>query len=318
MHIGVDVGGTKTHLLGVADGIVRFDVTLATSAWRARIDADADAAALVAEILRQTAGAAPAILVVGSHGCDSDAECMALQQRLAAILPSVILVLNDSELLLPAAGRQDGICVISGTGSIAVSRDKAGAMMTSGGWGWFLGDEGSASGIVRDAARAIRGSLDRGEALDRLGQSLLAAIGISNPAEISHSLVEEGSAARIGRFSPLVFDAADAGSAIAQTVIDESGRALAETVLRLIERGAQGNIVVAGGGVITRQPRLMRAFSTTLSSMAPGWGIVLLREPPVTGAIVLAGRIARGEAIGRLPQPHADGKPQKERQRRAI
>ncbi|NKM88628.1 N-acetylglucosamine kinase [Rhizobium laguerreae] len=318
MHVGVDVGGTKTHIVAVADGTVRFDVTLPTAAWRSRTNADADAAALVLEVVRQAAGDTPEVLVVGSHGCDSDAECTALQQRLAALLPSMILVLNDSELLLPAAGKQDGISVIAGTGSIAVSRDGNGAIMASGGWGWFLGDEGSASGIVRDAARAMRASLDRGEALDALGQSLVAAIGVGNPAEIGHGLVKAGSAARIGSFCPLVFAAADAGSVIAQAVIDESGRALAETVLRLIERGARGNTVIAGGGVITRQPRLMRVFSTALLAMAPDWDVAVLREPPVTGAIVLAAKLARGEAMGRLPQPHAAGKPQQERERRAI
>lgn len=317
LHVGVDIGGTKTHLMGVADGTVCFDVTLVTSAWRARTDADADAEALVGEILRHTSGEVPTIVVIGSHGCDSDTECMALQQRLARSLSSVILVLNDSELLLAASGRQDGISVISGTGSIAVSRDASGAMMASGGWGWFLGDEGSASGIVREAARAVRASLDRGEALDELGRSLLAAIGISNPLEIGHGLAKNGSAAAIGRFSPIVFDAADAGSAIAQTVIEEGGKALAKTVMRLIDRGALGKTVVAGGGVITRQPRLMRAFNSFLSAMVP-WEIILLREPPVTGAILLAEKIARGEPMGRLPEPHSGGLLQKERQRRTI
>lgn len=312
LHVGVDIGGTKTHLLGVQDGSTHFNDVIATGSWRSRTEAGADATAFVAEILRRTAGVAPTALVVGSHGCDSDAECMALQGRLAALLPSTVLVLNDSELLLPAAGKEEGISVISGTGSIAVARDGNGAMMASGGWGWFLGDEGSASGIVRDSARAIRTSLDQGKPLDKLGHALLAAIGTSDPVEIGHCLAEEGSADKIGRFSPIVFDAAEAGSSIAQAVIVEGGRALAETVLRLIDRGAQGNAVVAGGGVITRQPLLMSAFAEALSAAAPDREVTLLHEPPVIGAIVLAAKIARGEPIGRLPNPHVASQLKKE------
>jgi len=67
-------------------------------------------------------------------------------------------------------------------------------------------------------------------------------------------------------------------------------RALAELVPVLIRRGADSSIVVAGGGVITEQPLLMRAFSDAMASISPTSRVVLLREPPVIGAIALAQR----------------------------
>lgn len=212
-----------------------------------------------------------------------------LQARLARHLPGAVLVLNDSELLLPAAGKSTGISVISGTGSIAVSRDAARRMIASGGWGWYLGDEGSASGLVREAARTIRFALDQGQPLDLLGRSLIEALAISSPIEIGRALGEIGSAAGIGRFAPLVFEAADAGSRYANKVITEAGASLAELTAQLLERGAPRGDVVTGGGVIARQPRLLAAFKTALSDRLPDLTLTLRRA-------------AGGGGIGARPQ----------------
>ncbi|MEP7457707.1 BadF/BadG/BcrA/BcrD ATPase family protein, partial [Phyllobacterium sp. SB3] len=156
----------------------------------------------------------------------------------------VILVLNDSELLLPAAGKDVGISVICGTGSIAVARSHDRRMIAAGGWGWYLGDEGSAAGLVREAARAVRRSLDAGKPMEQLGRSLLQALGIDDPVELGRALGDQGSAAKIGSFVPLVFQAADAGSPLALDVIAQGGNALVALVSRLINRGAPGKDIV--------------------------------------------------------------------------
>ena len=307
MLVGIDIGGTKTQMMA-ANGLAVSDISMPTSEWRARENAEADAATLVAALTKVTGGKLPGVLVAGSHGCDTDEECGAFQQRLAQLLPAtVVLVLNDSELLLPAAGKDVGISVICGTGSIAVARSDDRRMIAAGGWGWYLGDEGSAAGLVREAARTVRRSLDSGEPLEPLGRSLLQALGIDNPVELGRALGDQGSAARIGSFVPLVFAAADAGSALALDVIAQGGKALAALVSRLIDRGAPGNDIVTGGGVITRQPRLFEAFQSALATVAPDWRLTLLREPPVIGAMALARQLQAGERPAYLPFPHIAG-----------
>ena len=91
-----------------------------------------------------------------------------------------------------------------------------------------------------------------------------------------------------------MFAAAEAGSRLARLVIEDGGRALAALVERLVRRGAPRGPVVAGGGVIANQPALMAAFAAELARVLPGTEAVLLREPPVTGALVLAGRLLSG------------------------
>jgi N-acetylglucosamine kinase-like BadF-type ATPase len=318
MIVGIDIGGTKTHLLAEEPGGQRLDRVVATSEWRGRRDPAADASSLVSLIGSVTGSIAPVALVVGSHGCDTDDDCRAFQARLAGLLSGAILVLNDSELLLPAAGRVNGISVIAGTGSIAVGRSADRKMIAAGGWGWYLGDEGGASGLVRESARAVRASLDRGEQLDGLGRALMTALGITSPVELGRALSDIGSAADIGSLSHLVFEAAENGSGLAEEVIAAGGRALCLLTQRLIARGAPESDVVTGGGVITRQPRLFEAFRDALSQGSPNARLTLLTEPPVRGAVLLARRLAAGERPEMLPLPHVAGIAERETDGRAA
>jgi N-acetylglucosamine kinase-like BadF-type ATPase len=307
MIVGIDIGGTKTHLMAkMPDGELR-ERLVATSDWRGRRDPVADTFSLVALIRDLGDSVIPVALVVGSHGCDTDDECLAFQARLARSFSGIILVLNDSELLLPAAGKATGISVIAGTGSIAVGRNPDRRMIAAGGWGWYLGDEGSASGLVREAARAVRASLDAGEYLDGLGRMLMTALGIESPVELGRALSDIGSAAGIASLSQIVFEAADAGSDLAAGVIAGGGVALSILVERLIARGAPACNVVTGGGVMTRQPRLFKAFRNALLDRAPTATLTLLTEPPAKGAILLAQRLAAGERPKTLPLPHVAG-----------
>jgi N-acetylglucosamine kinase-like BadF-type ATPase len=307
MIVGVDIGGTKTQIVGELDGDKAGDRVVPTAEWRGRTDDDVDVRALVSLILASSQGVAPMATVVGAHGCDSDDDRLALQTRLSRLLPGSVLVLNDSELLLPAAGKANGISIISGTGSIAVSRDAQGRMIASGGWGWYLGDEGSASGLVREAARCVRFSLDQGESLDPLGRRLIDTLAISSPIELGRALAEIGSAAGIGRLAHLVFEAADSGSKLATKIIADAGISLSVLAEQLIQRGAPRGDVVTGGGVITRQPRLFFAFQSALARRLPDVTLTLSSEPPVTGAIKLARILGAGELPGTLPLPHIDG-----------
>jgi len=306
MIAGIDIGGTKTHLRFVEDGHEIRDHVILTSDWRGRSNHAAEADNLVAFIMKD--GVAPLATVIGAHGCDSDDERLALQTRLSARISGTLLVLNDSELLLPACGKEAGISVISGTGSIAVSRDANRSMIAAGGWGWFLGDEGSASGLVRDAARAVRRSLDCGEELDLLGHRLLGSLDIVSAVELGRAISEIGSAAGIGKLAPIVFEAADDGSELAQQVITDAGVALATLSEQLIQRGAPSADVVTGGGVVARQPRLFSAFRAALCDRVPGARLTLLSQPPVLGALALARAIETRSYPSRLPMPHLDGR----------
>ena len=287
---GIDIGGTKTHILiKDADSIIADEVVPST-AWRVW-DRQKDAAALAALIGDVANGAEICAIAIGAHGCDTDQHCKQMEADLGAILPGRIKVVNDSELLVPAAGFASGIGVVSGTGSIAVARTAGDEMLVAGGWGWILGDEGSAAALVREAARAIRGSIDLGRTDDPLIERLMSKLQTADATKIGRLLNDTRSAAIWGSYADAVFEAAGQGSALAIRVIAEGAEALAALVLVLIGRGADATHVVIGGGVVVEQSSLFDAFVAAMRKVSPASEVTLLRAPPVSGAVAIAERL---------------------------
>lgn len=287
---GIDVGGTKTRVrVETADGAEAADTTAPTAGWRGTsFEVKAE---LLAE--RLTALVAPldpaglAAVAVGAHGCDLEEESEELALHLRCRLPHVTwVVVNDAELVAPAAGTPDAVGLIAGTGSVAVGRTPAGGRVHAGGWGWVVGDEGGASGIVREAVRASLRAVEDGR-IDPLPGLLADAFGVGHPLDLPGRLVA-GDPAAWSAHAALVFEAAAAGSPVALQVVVEAGDALADLVHRVVSRGARPARVVAAGGVVVAQPVLQDALRAGLHRRDLDLPVDLLDAPPVLGALALA------------------------------
>jgi glucosamine kinase len=289
--LGIDVGGTKTHLVEARSNDVVREAVISTETWRTS-SPERNAEALLG-LVKEHLGEAAAKLgvVVGAHGCDSTAQCAALERELARCFPAGARALNDAELMPLAMGASNGIGLVSGTGSIAVARSESGELLTAGGWGWVLGDEGSAAGIVREATRGVLADRDSGNPADALASRLMAAFDVDEPAELAMAVTRTNSASIWGSHAVEVFAAADDGSAVAVRVIADAGAALATLVGQLLARGVPADSVVVGGAVIAAQARLRNAFSAALGQTHPAVRIILLDRAPVMGAIALANRL---------------------------
>ncbi|GHC78066.1 sugar kinase [Limoniibacter endophyticus] len=291
--LGIDIGGTKTHLR-LRTSERTEDLVRPSKDWRRR-DWAQDAQALLA-LIREFAGTATLSAIgIGAHGCDDDDECKAFETEFRRRSSVPISVVNDAELMPLALGLRYQIGVVAGTGSIAVCRTAEGKMQVAGGWGWAIGDEGSAAAIVRDAARAVALHLDRGGGLDEpLCTALMSSLAVPSPSRMGSVLAGLGSAAAIGAHAPAVFAAVDQGSSLAEQVINENGAALAGLVTRLRSRGVDADHAVAGGGVISSQPRLWQAFTEGLKAQGQAKLTAhLFQGPPVEGACQLALDIAQ-------------------------
>jgi N-acetylglucosamine kinase-like BadF-type ATPase len=289
--VGLDVGGTKVAIRAeTPEGGQVLDTALDASGWEAA-PAAAAASWLAEKIRRQLPpGAEVAALGVGAQGCDSPGTAADLRAALARRGLRATVV-NDGALLVPAAGVEHGIGVVAGTGSIGVAADAFGNPLLAGGWGWVLGDEGGAAAIVRDATRAALAARDDGEADDGLLGALEAAYGVSSPEGLARAVNDNPTVENWAPHAPVVFGAADAGSALARRVVETAAGHLAGLVSRLVSRGAVGTTVVAAGSVIVRQPRLADAFGDQLSRRCPGMEMTILTDDPVAGAVALARRL---------------------------
>ena len=295
--VGLDVGGTKTHLRATSGQEVLADKVYSSEGWTTS-DANVAAARLL-EFIENSVPQSRALtaVAVGANGCDSDVRCVQLQRALSGLLGVPCLVRNDAELLVPAAGLTNGIGLVAGTGSVAVGRDTEGTAVYVGGWGWCFGDEGSAAGLVREAAKASLAARDRGERPDLLAALLLKSYNVTEVADLPDMMIAESGAGNWGRRAALVFEALESGCASAVHVVEEGAVALANLVAGVHSRAPSPDVVVAGG-VILKQRRLFDAFERRLAAMLPAARVHHLTVAPVHGAVRLADRLARHGEVG--------------------
>lgn len=292
--VGIDVGGTKTHLHARAGQGSLADHVRTSSGWRPHDPAAAAAwlAALLREALPPDTSASA--VAVGGHACETPRQCAEIRSALETLLRIPCLVVGDAELLVPAAGLDKGVGLVAGTGSVAVGRLADGSPVQVGGWGAVLGDEGGSAGLVREAARAVWAAHDRGEAPDELAQGLIAAFGVSEVPALGAALESATDvSAEWGRHAPVVFAAAERGSQTARAVIADGGRSLAALVVRLAERGVAVDDVVVAGSTVLSQSALYTSFTASLTESVPRARPRPLRVAPVEGAVALARALVR-------------------------
>ncbi|KUL21191.1 N-acetylglucosamine kinase [Streptomyces regalis] len=287
--VGIDVGGTKTHLRALRGDTPVADHVRTSSGWRPHdpVAAAGWLATLAAEAL--PTGARPAALAVGGHACETPRQCEQIRTALQLHFDAPALVVGDAELLVPAAGLDKGVGLVAGTGSVAVGRLADGSPVQVGGWGAVLGDEGGAAGLVREAVRAVWAAHDHGEEPDALAHGLLDAFGVAEVPALGAALESaKDVSAEWGRHAPVVFAAAEAGSPLARAVIDEGARSLAALVGQLAARGVCVDDVVVAGSTVLAQSVLYDAFAAALADSVPGARPRPLRVAPVEGAVSLA------------------------------
>jgi N-acetylglucosamine kinase-like BadF-type ATPase len=197
--VGVDAGGTSTRAVAVdAAGAVLG--TGRAGGANPNAHPPEEAAARIADaITSATAGLVPGhtrACVVGMAGTSklSDPAIAAVfertWQRLG--LDGVVSVVSDAEAAFASAtAAPDGTVLIAGTGSISGRIRKRRLVSTTGGYGWLLGDEGSAYWIGREAVRATLDALATGRPLTGLASAVLTeAFGTAAPDEVPDRTAE--------------------------------------------------------------------------------------------------------------------------------
>jgi len=292
--VGVDVGGSKLAVrIESLDGERVVDATVDSRGWEAE-PAEAAGVWLRRELGQVLpVGARIAALGVGAQGCDNPDVSEAIREELAGagLLATVV---NDAELLVPAASVDSGIGVIAGTGAIAVGVAGDGGAIAAGGWGWVLGDDAGAAGIVREAVRAVLLAHDAGEPDDGLLGALLRAFGVPTAERLARAVNDNPTVENWAPHAPAVFGAALDGSRLAEQVIERAAEHLSALVDQLRGRGAVGDTVVVAGSVILRQPILREAFARRVVGRHPELVVKVLDDGPVAGAVVLARRLLDG------------------------
>lgn len=211
-------------------------------------------------------------------------------------LADKLTIANDATLLF-AAGTPEGwgLAVIAGTGSIAFTLDKQGKDARAGGWGYMLGDEGSAFRMGLLALRAACRAADGVGEPTSLLTTFLEKLG-STEARDFIPAVYRGSwdKALIAGLAPLVLKAAASGDKVATRIFEDEARELAKTAAGAVAAGdlpRDGLPIALTGGLVVESDTYRERFLSELRACGVTPGPVGLVDDPVVGAVVLARKL---------------------------
>jgi glucosamine kinase len=285
--LGVDVGGTHSRARLVRGGALVADATAPSASLTAA--GRESAAVALGHLLGQLAlgpGSALDAVCVGSAGSGAKEVKDYLVELFSPLtVDGRVVVVNDARLVLAAAGVTDGIACVGGTGSIAVGmlgeREER-----AGGWGYLLGDEGSGYWVVRQAVRELAARRDAHAHLGDLGEALLGATGCPDVGSLVQRWHDQPAP---GPWAALAALALDCEHRWGAELAEQAGASLAVLVSHVFHRLGQPDLpVVLGGGLLTQHQGVAGATQRAIERAMPGAVVMVLREPPVAGAVRLA------------------------------
>jgi glucosamine kinase len=237
--LALDAGGTKTDYV-LADESRELARVRTGTIKRMRVDAATASQNLESALAQLSArtGISMASITrtcIGTAGETVPLVRDWLQASFRARVGGALLILGDVEIALEAAfpGRA-GVLAMAGTGSNVLGRTDGGLLITAGGWGPALADQGSGHRIGLESLRAM--FLARDEERHTL---LLSATMDFWQLSSLEGLVEYANSLPAPDFSQLtavVLRCAQLGDEIALTVLRQQGEELAYLVRLVIRR----------------------------------------------------------------------------------
>lgn len=302
--LGIDCGGTSTKALltTVEGGIVGRGQG---GPANYTVDGVDGVAKSVLEGVRGCLGPTPldlsalhqegVFLALGVSGAGRETETETVKEAFHSLGFEHVVVAHDAIIaLLGALGGADGVAVIAGTGSIAYGlRD--GQSGRAGGWGYLLGDEGSAFWMgIRALQQVMHGYDGRvlgDQDLQQAACDYFQVQGVAELVPLIHKIpIDRG---LIGGFSREITSLANGGHSLCQEILAGAGRQLGQlavAVLSKLELLEVEGRVGACGGVFSAGDPILVPMQEEIHRRAPGQILTLPDFEPVVGAVLLAAR----------------------------
>jgi N-acetylglucosamine kinase-like BadF-type ATPase len=278
--LALDAGGTKTDYV-LADETRELARTRTGTIKRLRTDSQT-ATANLEDALAQL-GARSGVSMdsvtrtcIGTAGESVPLVSDWLRESIASRVAGELILISDVEIALDAAFQGSaGVLVLAGTGSNVAGRTIDGTLITAGGWGPALADQGSGHRIGLEGLRAAFLAKDEERPTLLLDTVLefwqLASLDLLVEYANSHPSPD------FSRLTEVIMRCANRGDEIAAAVLCKEGEELAWLV-RLVVRRLQLASATAGFGEQHTLPSI--AFS----------GSIMEKVQPVRDALIAAVR----------------------------
>lgn len=291
--VGVDAGSTKTKALAydcdgnyLGEGLSGpgnpHDVGF-TQAKRNVVEA----------INKATKGTFPDYVAIGFAGMDTAEDEIAFKEYFKDVGKHVITVHDSVVALFAETFGEEGIVVISGTGSVVVAYDGK-SFRRVGGRGWLLSDEGSAYWVAVNVLRWMQRVFDGLAEGDRLFDFLRERLKINTHDDLVKWAYEnQCKKDKVASITAMVSEAADLGFVKAKEFLIEGAEVLASRAVFLVERTGIKTVVLKGS--MFRSKVYLDKFKEVLSRV--GAKAFTGENPPEVGGLYLVARASGCEKV---------------------
>lgn len=296
--LGVDAGGTKaTFVLGDAER----ELARAQTGTIKRMKADAETAeanlrAGLGDLQAKTGVSAKEITrcCIGTAGETVPLVMDWLREAFTRHVGGDLIIVGDVEVALDSAffGKR-GVLVLAGTGSNVAGRAATGEIVTAGGWGPALADQGSGHFLGLEALRRGFLAIDERRSTGLLAEAM-AFWKLGSLAELVQ-FANANPAPEFSQLAPLVVAAAEHGDAVARDVTEQGGRDLATLAglviehVRALEAGSGSEFrapaVAVAGSILERAKPVRDALIAEMRRLYSGIAVMEKPADPPAGAL---------------------------------
>lgn len=302
---GIDGGGTKSRIT-----VLNTDLEIcfekcgeATNIYSGDKELALKNLANLIQIMFRDSGLEPSQFAAGcisSAGLDRSPEKQLIDTYIHehTVVDCPVYYCNDGEsLLVGGLNNLEGACLIAGTGALALGRLSDGTLTRAGGYGYMLGDEGSAFWIAHQAImRSIR-SFENRDIETQMLVSLLQFFGLSDPKEFIYLLHNFRKKSIIASCAQLVTNHALNKDLLAIDILNTATNELLSLVRSVLIKmpKLEKTSLVLSGGVIEEDAYVRPRFMNMISNQLPEIEIVTKKYDASYGACLLALNFISGE-----------------------
>ena len=297
LYIGVDLGKTWIRIVGCDPKLrILFQIRKPAIPW-------AQLPAFIRSSLTQWGrpvqrpGRSPAVPANLKEGCDRRAgglvvacagageprAAKALRNRLSRLAGKVQVTSDIEAAHWGAFQGRYGVFLICGTGSIALAKDPCRHAARSGGWGPWLGDEGSGLWMGKEL---LREALQPSPAC----KAALSILRPHSPWKLIHKIQNSPQPMReLASLSPRILKAARRGNPSGLRITKKSYEHLLELIRPLLRSlHWKKEVPFSWGGGLFRNPFYLSGFLRSLKKRFPKLRPIPPKHSPVLGAILWA------------------------------
>lgn len=276
--VGVDAGGTSTRcVVATVDGAIVARGRAGGANPRSSGGPPSEALTAALQLARTGIDASNVALGVvglagaGAAGRAAAQEAAELAWREVGLAGRVELATDLEAAFAAGTPSGDGLLLLAGTGAAAAAFQGGVVRHRCDGYGWLLGDEGSAVWLGREALLAVLAAIDgRGRPTSLTAAVTTDLVGTAPPDPDEHAQSLIGAAyarppASLGHLAPLVSAASTAGDEVAKALVARAAGRLLHSLAAVNERtdlhNAPPTVVLAGSVLLSDGPvaRLVRA-----------------------------------------------------------